>query len=125
MRGGGGDSFDGDDKNRVRRRANERRESRTQNILGKGVLAAFFLLFFWILKTNKSTSTFQVTTPAMAITYRPYTRTVDGEKELHEIKDLVSKDLSEPYSLYVFIYFIYKNPDLCIMVSTTVAPLQL
>ncbi|KAF5098964.1 hypothetical protein D0Z00_001830 [Geotrichum galactomycetum] len=51
----------------------------------------------------------------MAITYRPYTRTVDGEKELHEIKDLVSKDLSEPYSLYVFIYFIYKNPDLCIM----------
>lgn len=46
MRGGGGDSFDGDDKNRVRRRANERRESRTQNILGKGVLAAFFLLFF-------------------------------------------------------------------------------
>jgi len=92
---------------------------------GREFWLRFFYYFFWILKTNKSTSTFQVTTPAMAITYRPYTRTVDGEKELHEIKDLVSKDLSEPYSLYVFIYFIYKNPDLCIMVSTTVAPLQL
>lgn len=43
----------------------------------------------------------------------------DPEKEseyLSAIRDLISKDLSEPYSIYVYRYFLYQWGDLCYMV---------
>ena len=33
------------------------------------------------------------------------------------IRQLISKDLSEPYSIYVYRYFLYQWGDLCFMVS--------
>ncbi|KAI9800218.1 MAG: N-alpha-acetyltransferase 30 [Sarcosagium campestre] len=42
----------------------------------------------------------------------------DGSKEsqyLSSIRQLISKDLSEPYSIYVYRYFLYQWPDLCFM----------
>lgn len=56
----------------------------------------------------------------MAITYRQY-NSANEEKELPWIRELISKDLSEPYSIYVFRYFIYRNPELCLMVSALVS----
>jgi hypothetical protein len=38
---------------------------------------------------------------------------------LRPIRALISKDLSEPYSIYVYRYFLNQWPDLCFMVSTT------
>jgi hypothetical protein len=34
-----------------------------------------------------------------------------------KIRQLISKDLSEPYSIYVYRYFLYQWGDLCFMVS--------
>ena len=42
-----------------------------------------------------------------------------GAKEetyLPSIRQLISKDLSEPYSIYVYRYFLYQWGDLCYMV---------
>ena len=36
---------------------------------------------------------------------------------LTAIRQLISKDLSEPYSIYVYRYFLYQWGDLCFMVS--------
>jgi peptide alpha-N-acetyltransferase len=38
------------------------------------------------------------------------------EKFLPAIRQLISKDLSEPYSIYVYRYFLYQWGDLCYMV---------
>lgn len=38
---------------------------------------------------------------------------------LSAIRQLISKDLSEPYSIYVYRYFLYQWGDLCFMVSKT------
>ncbi len=35
---------------------------------------------------------------------------------LPRIRDLISHDLSEPYSIYVYRYFLYQWSDLCFMV---------
>jgi peptide alpha-N-acetyltransferase len=43
----------------------------------------------------------------------------EGAKEeqyLPSIRQLISKDLSEPYSIYVYRYFLYQWGDLCFMV---------
>ena len=43
-----------------------------------------------------------------------------GAKEaeyLPQIRHLISTDLSEPYSIYVYRYFLYQWADLCFMVS--------
>lgn len=45
-----------------------------------------------------------------------------GSKEetyLPAIRQLISKDLSEPYSIYVYRYFLYQWGDLCYMVLLT------
>ena len=50
--------------------------------------------------------------------YVPY----GNEKEspyLPAIRQLISKDLSEPYSIYVYRYFLYQWGDLCFMVNET------
>ncbi len=36
---------------------------------------------------------------------------------LPEIRALISKDLSEPYSIYVYRYFLYQWSHLCFMVQ--------
>lgn len=36
---------------------------------------------------------------------------------LSAIRQLISNDLSEPYSIYVYRYFLYQWGDLCFMVS--------
>lgn len=44
----------------------------------------------------------------------------DGRKEeeyLPSIRQLISKDLSEPYSIYVYRYFLYQWAELCFMVG--------
>jgi len=48
------------------------------------------------------------------IEYCPY----GCEQHLHDIMELVSRDLSEPYSIYTYRYFIYNWPSLCFRVST-------
>ena len=47
----------------------------------------------------------------------------DSGKEavyLSAIRQLISKDLSEPYSIYVYRYFLYQWGDLCFMVRTLI-----
>ena len=39
---------------------------------------------------------------------------------LSAIRQLISNDLSEPYSIYVYRYFLYQWGDLCFMVSALV-----
>jgi hypothetical protein len=39
------------------------------------------------------------------------------EEYLPSIRQLIGKDLSEPYSIYVYRYFLYQWGDLCFMVS--------
>jgi peptide alpha-N-acetyltransferase len=39
------------------------------------------------------------------------------EVYLEAIRQIISKDLSEPYSIYVYRYFLYQWGDLCFMVS--------
>ena len=44
----------------------------------------------------------------------------DSAKEaqyLPAIRELISKDLSEPYSIYVYRYFLYQWGNLCFLVS--------
>lgn len=42
--------------------------------------------------------------------------TYGGEGHLREIMELITKDLSEPYSIYTYRYFIYQWPKLCHLV---------
>ncbi len=42
---------------------------------------------------------------------------------LPAIRALISKDLSEPYSIYVYRYFLYQWAHLCYMVCNTEAPI--
>lgn len=40
--------------------------------------------------------------------------TYENERTIDEIQALVSKDLSEPYSIYTYRYFLHNWPQLCI-----------
>lgn len=42
--------------------------------------------------------------------------TFENEQELKEIIELIEQDLSEPYSIYTFRYFVYSFPSLTIMI---------
>lgn len=42
---------------------------------------------------------------------------------LNQIRALISKDLSEPYSIYVYRYFLYQWPELCFLALDTSKPL--
>ncbi|CAL8085815.1 unnamed protein product [Calicophoron daubneyi] len=44
-----------------------------------------------------------------------YFRQYEGEEDLQSIIPLIAKDLSEPYSIYTYRYFIYNWPKLCIL----------
>jgi hypothetical protein len=43
----------------------------------------------------------------------------EEDEFLGPIRELISKDLSEPYSVYVYRYFLFQWPELCWMVSST------
>lgn len=43
--------------------------------------------------------------------------TFSNESDLEPIIKLVEKDLSEPYSIYTYRFFIYDFPRMCIMVQ--------
>ena len=43
-------------------------------------------------------------------------KTYDNEKELDIIMSLVSQELSEPYSIFTYRYFLEKWPHLCYLV---------
>lgn len=52
--------------------------------------------------------------PPQGIIYTQYS--LDREDEyLPQIRELISKDLSEPYSIYVYRYFLYQWAELCFM----------
>lgn len=46
-----------------------------------------------------------------------YFETFSDEKDLEPIIKLVERDLSEPYSIYTYRFFIYDYPKMCIMVQ--------
>lgn len=48
-----------------------------------------------------------------------YFETFNNENDLESIIKLVEKDLSEPYSIYTYRFFIYDFPKMCIMVHTS------
>lgn len=52
----------------------------------------------------------------LGIQYAQYESAKEAQY-LPQIRQLISKDLSEPYSIYVYRYFLYQWPDLCFMVS--------
>lgn len=41
----------------------------------------------------------------------------ESEKQMPAIQQLIEKDLSEPYSIYTYRYFIHNWPKLCFLVS--------
>uniref|UniRef100_K3W9A0 N-acetyltransferase domain-containing protein n=1 Tax=Globisporangium ultimum (strain ATCC 200006 / CBS 805.95 / DAOM BR144) TaxID=431595 RepID=K3W9A0_GLOUD len=47
----------------------------------------------------------------MAVEYSPY----QGEKQLAELVKLIDKDLSEPYSIFTYRYFLYNWPELSLL----------
>lgn len=49
---------------------------------------------------------------AQEITYHVYDPARESE-HLESIRELISTDLSEPYSIYVYRYFLYQWGDLC------------
>eukprot|EP01083_Nonionella_stella_P073094 197399_1 len=49
--------------------------------------------------------------PDPPITFKKY----DGEHELHSIQELIDKDLSEPYSVFTYRYFLNNWSSLCTM----------
>lgn len=44
---------------------------------------------------------------------------------LSAIRQLISRDLSEPYSIYVYRYFLYQWGDLCFMVRNSLVCLPI
>src|ERR1700742_3365436 len=59
---------------------------------------------------------FQTTVPG--IDYMQYSLEKEPEY-LPQIRELISKDLSEPYSIYVYRYFLYQWAELCFMAVDT------
>lgn len=49
-----------------------------------------------------------------------YFETFTNENDLESIIKLVEKDLSEPYSIYTYRFFIYDFPKMCIMVRLVI-----
>ncbi len=50
------------------------------------------------------------------LTYIQYQHSLEAQY-LPAIRALISKDLSEPYSIYVYRYFLYQWGNLCFMVG--------
>jgi peptide alpha-N-acetyltransferase len=74
--------------------------------------------------TNKTTDqdtrpNNQVAKPTSVLSDLQYVQYEPSQEEqyLPAIRQLISKDLSEPYSIYVYRYFLYQWGDLCYMVN--------
>ncbi|KAL9109677.1 MAG: hypothetical protein Q9227_005715 [Pyrenula ochraceoflavens] len=63
---------------------------------------------------NEDTITTQPASASTEVHYVQYT-TLKEKQYLPAIRALISKDLSEPYSIYVYRYFLYQWGDLCFM----------
>src|ERR1700743_3701693 len=57
-------------------------------------------------------------TKIAGIDYMQYSLEKEPEY-LPQIRELISKDLSEPYSIYVYRYFLYQWAELCFMAVDT------
>jgi len=66
--------------------------------------------------TSSVGASFQTSPPG--IVYEQYSLAKEGEY-LPQIRELISKDLSEPYSIYVYRYFLYQWAELCFMALDT------
>lgn len=67
-------------------------------------------------KVSTPSAHFQTTPPS--ISYLQYSLEKEPEY-LPQIRELISKDLSEPYSIYVYRYFLYQWAELCFMAIDT------
>lgn len=56
------------------------------------------------------------TSSGSKITYAPY----EGEHEMDALRQLIDKDLSEPYSIFTYRYFINNWPELCLLAYDSV-----
>lgn len=65
-----------------------------------------------INRTDSSTAT-AAPSDTDEIVYVPYA----SESQMPDIMRLMKADLSEPYSIYTYRYFIHNWPELCIMVT--------
>lgn len=63
------------------------------------------------------------TCPQLGLRYLQYD-SAEEEKHLSAIRQLISKDLSEPYSIYVYRYFLYEWGGLCFMVTFNCSPVR-
>ncbi|KAI0431260.1 GAG protein N-acetyltransferase [Xylaria sp. FL1042] len=61
-----------------------------------------------------TTEVVELAKPLGELQYLQYEHTLE-EKYLPAIRSLISKDLSEPYSIYVYRYFLYQWAHLCYM----------
>ena len=48
----------------------------------------------------------------------------ESEREMPDIMRLITRDLSEPYSIYTYRYFIHNWPHLCFRVNAEICPFQ-
>lgn len=58
--------------------------------------------------------------PRIELEYRTFNKKLE-KQYLPAIRALIAKDLSEPYSIYVYRYFLYEWADLCWMVRFPLA----
>ncbi|KIX92264.1 uncharacterized protein Z520_12010 [Fonsecaea multimorphosa CBS 102226] len=65
-------------------------------------------------KDSSATASAHFQTTPTGIHYLQYSLERESEY-LPQIRELISKDLSEPYSIYVYRYFLYQWPELCFM----------
>lgn len=65
------------------------------------------------LEQDKTDSTSLVIKDVLGVTYLRY----ENEHQMEPIMQLITKDLSEPYSIYTYRYFIHNWPQLCFLVS--------
>lgn len=61
------------------------------------------------------------TSPSSNLRYIQY-QSSEETTYLPAIRQMISKDLSEPYSIYVYRYFLYQWGDLCFMVNLQDSP---
>ena len=62
---------------------------------------------------SASTASAEAAAAASEVTYTVY----ESELQMPDIMRLIQKELSEPYSIYTYRYFIHNWPHLCLMVK--------
>lgn len=75
-------------------------------------LYEIFILIIFYIKLGTLPGTLSLESRGNDIKYVSYT----SELQMPDIMKLIQKDLSEPYSIYTYRYFIYNWPKLCFLV---------